>query len=143
MCVICPFSSNFLFVTSIHESSNLLSKYSFTFYYFLHWNHSTFFKTFSKMRKANLFYKIVFQNVCHYKTWPNVWCIKNRTKLCNVLLLCLVRFLMHQTLSVYLLNYTWINEYIRSFIYLVGKEYLKSQIFRLKLRFNLFHQIPF
>ena len=28
----------------------------------------------------------------------NVWCIKNRTKLTNVLLLCLVRFLMHQTL---------------------------------------------
>ena len=28
----------------------------------------------------------------------NVWCIKNRTKLSNVLLQCLVRFLMHQTL---------------------------------------------
>ena len=31
----------------------------------------------------------------------NVWCIKNRTKLSNVLLLCLVRFLMHQTLLLF------------------------------------------
>ena len=28
-----------------------------------------------------------------------VWCIKNRTKHSNVLVLCLVRFLMHQTLG--------------------------------------------
>ena len=28
----------------------------------------------------------------------NVWCIKNHTNLSNVLLLCLVRFLMHQTI---------------------------------------------
>ena len=37
----------------------------------------------------------------------NVWCIKIRTKLSSALLLCLVRFLMHQTLfplSIYLLQ---------------------------------------
>ena len=35
----------------------------------------------------------------HYWLFPdNVWCIKNCTKLSCVLLLCLVRFFMHQTL---------------------------------------------
>ena len=35
----------------------------------------------------------------HGKNHVNVWCIKNCTNLSNVLLLCLVQFLMHQTLN--------------------------------------------
>ena len=43
----------------------------------------------------------------HYFLWEkysaivNVWCIKIRTKLSSALLLCLVRFLMHQTLKMF------------------------------------------
>ena len=36
---------------------------------------------------------------------PNVWYIKNRTKLSNVFLLCLVCFLLHQTLLVRTIQY--------------------------------------
>ena len=35
------------------------------------------------------------------KRWNNVWCIKIRTNLSTVSLLCLVRILMHQTLNWY------------------------------------------
>ena len=49
---------------------------------------------------------------------PNVWCIKNCTKLSNVLLLRLVQFLMHQTLVGTLLT---ASEFFKSFSGVITK----------------------
>ena len=42
--------------------------------------------------------KYVRQRKSRILICSNVWCLENRTNLSNALLLCLVRFLMHQTL---------------------------------------------
>ena len=53
----------------------------------------------SRPVKLKMFYIVLMQIAPAKVIIYNVWCIKNRTKLSNVLLLSLVRILMHQTLS--------------------------------------------
>ena len=80
---------------------------------------------------------ILFDNLKRCLSGPiNVWCIKNRTILSNVLLLCLVRILMHQTLFAKLypkeIDYLSVSNKENQ---LLHKETIKPDMLRL-LKFN-------